>query len=86
MQQNKGLFWHYISKENILPKISFKNLVPKESFAPKGTFSIKLIGVYIICNYSDLFLACKLYSSGPQITPLISDHLRFMASVDIGGF
>ena len=23
----------------------FKNLVPKESFAPKGTFSIKLIGV-----------------------------------------
>ena len=33
-----------------------------------------------------LFLACKLYNSGLQIMPLISDHLRFMASADIGGF
>ena len=31
------------------------------------------------------FLICKLYSSGLQIIPLISDDLRLIASVDIGG-
>ena len=39
-----------------------------------------------ICAYSDFFLVCKLYSSNLQIMPLISDYLRFMASVDIGDF
>ena len=39
-----------------------------------------------ICAYSDFFLVYKLYSSGLQIMPLVSDHLRFMASIDIGGF
>ena len=38
--KKKGLFWHYIKKTNILPRI-FLNLVPKESFAPKCKFSIK---------------------------------------------
>ena len=39
-----------------------------------------------ICTYSDFFLFYKLYKSGQQYMPLISDHLRFMASVDIGDF
>ena len=42
--KREGLFLHYIFK-----KISylglFFNLVPKQFFAPKGTISIKLIGV-----------------------------------------
>ena len=33
-----------------------------------------------------LFLVCKLYISGLQIMPLVSDHLIFMTSVDIGAF
>ena len=38
--------------------------------------------------FSDFFLVCKLYDSALQVIPLISDHLtlRFMGSVDIGGF
>ena len=39
-----------------------------------------------VCTLSDFFLDCKLYNWGPQIMPLISDHLRFMASVNIGDF
>ena len=39
-----------------------------------------------ICVYSDFFVARKLYNSSLQILPLISDHLRLMVSVDIGGF
>ena len=35
--------------------------------------------------YPDFFLVCKLYNYGLQIMTLISDHLRFMASVDIVG-
>ena len=31
--------------------------------------------------YSNIFLVFKLYSSGLQIMPLISDHLRFMAKI-----
>ena len=38
--KKEGLFWHNIFKKNILPRVFF-NLVPKESFAPKCTFSIK---------------------------------------------
>ena len=38
-KKTEGLFYYYISN-NILPRIFF-NLVPKESFAPKCTFSIK---------------------------------------------
>ena len=37
--KKEGLFWHYIFKKNFLPRIFF-NLVPKDSFAPKSTFSI----------------------------------------------
>ena len=38
--------------------------------------------------FSDFLLVCKLYNSALQVIPLISDHLtlRFMGSVDIGGF
>ena len=39
-----------------------------------------------VFTYSDFFLVCKLYKSGPQIILFISDHLRFMGSFDIGGF
>ena len=39
-----------------------------------------------ICAYSYYFLVCNLYRSGLQIMSLISDHLRFMTSVDIGDF
>ena len=39
-----------------------------------------------VWTYSDIFLICKLYNSGLQIMPLTSDHLKFMARVDIGGF
>ena len=39
-----------------------------------------------VCTYSGLLPAFKLYNSDLQIMPLISDHLRFMGSVDIGGF
>ena len=39
-----------------------------------------------ICAYSGFFLVCELYISGLQIIPLILDHLKFMASVDIGDF
>ena len=42
--------------------------------------------VSIICAYSGFFLACKVYNSGSKIMPLILDHPRFMASVDIGDF
>ena len=41
------------------------------------------------CLYWSVFstniLVFKLYNSGPQIMPLFSDHLRVMASIDIGG-
>ena len=43
MQQKRDFFGITFNK-NILPKI-FLNLVPKGSFGPQGTFSIKLIGV-----------------------------------------
>ena len=39
-----------------------------------------------ICAYSDIFMVCKLYNSGLQIMPLISDQLRLTAHVDIGDF
>ena len=39
-----------------------------------------------VCTYWNFFLTCKLYNSGLQIMLLISDHLRFMASADIGDF
>ena len=42
--------------------------------------------IYSVCTYSDFFLVRILYSYGLQIMPLISDHVGFMASVDIGGF
>ena len=42
--------------------------------------------IHTVCTYSDFSLVWKLYKFGPQIMPLISDHLRFMGSVDIGGF
>ena len=32
------------------------------------------------CTYSDFFLICKF--SGLQVMPYISDHPRFIASVD----
>ena len=38
-----------------------------------------------VCSYSDFFLVCKLYSSDLQIVPVISNHLRYVASVYIGG-
>ena len=38
-----------------------------------------------VFTYSDFFLVFKLYNSGLQIMTLISDYLRFMVSVDIGG-
>ena len=38
-----------------------------------------------VCTYSDFFLVCKLFKSGLQIMLVISDHLRFMGSVDIRG-
>ena len=44
------------------------------------------ISVRAIFAYSDFFLICELSKSGLQIMPLISDHLRFMGSVDIGVF
>ena len=37
-----------------------------------------------ICAYSGFLLVCKFYNSDVQIMPLILDHPRFMASVDIG--
>ena len=40
--------------------------------------------ISIVCPYSAFFLVCKFYNSGLQIMSLISEHLRFMASVDIG--
>ena len=42
--------------------------------------------IRIVGTYLDFFLVCKSYKSGLQIIPLISDHLRFMGNVDIGGF
>ena len=73
MQQKKDSFGITFYK-NILSAIFF-NLVPKEFFAPQGTFTIKLTGVYRISVYRNpksnhhlLFLAvlpdletCKLY-------------------------
>ena len=41
--------------------------------------------VCTVCTYSDFFLVCKFYNFGQQVMPPILDHLRFMASVDIGG-
>ena len=53
-------------------------------------FMEKLICLYLfslisVCTYSDFFLVCKLYKSSLQIMHVISDHLRFMDSADIGG-
>ena len=39
-----------------------------------------------ICVYLDFFMVCKLRNSSLRIMPLISDHLGFMTSVDIGFF
>ena len=39
-----------------------------------------------VFTYSDFFLVCKFCLSDLQIMSLNSDHLRFMGSVDIGGF
>ena len=39
-----------------------------------------------ICAYSDVFLVSRLYSSGLLIMFLVSDHPKFMDSVDIGDF
>ena len=41
---------------------------------------------WTICANSDVFPVSELYNSDPQIMPPILDDLRFMASVDIGGF
>ena len=49
------------------------------SIATYGKFNLYCLHLF------ELFLVCKLYNSGLQIMPLISDHLRIMASVDIGG-
>ena len=58
-----------------------KNLkIEKKKWPDIGSYT------YYFCAYSDVFLVCKLYNSGLQIMPLISDHLRFMDSVDIGDF
>ena len=42
--------------------------------------------IYTVCTYSDFFPAFKLYKYDLQIMSPILDHLRFMSSVDIGGF
>ena len=42
-QKRRSLLALHFFLKNILPRIFF-NLVLKESFAPKGTFSIRLIG------------------------------------------
>ena len=42
--------------------------------------------IHTVSTYPDSFPACKLYKSDLQIMPLISDHLRFMGSADIGVF
>ena len=31
-------------------------------------------------------MVSKLYSSGLEVIPLISEHVKFMASVDVVGF
>ena len=51
-------------------------------------FSIAIYesSICTICAYSDVFLVSMLYNSGLLIMPLVSDHPRFMASVDIGDF
>ena len=43
----------------------------------------------LICTisvYLDFFMVCKLCSSSLRIMSLMSDHLGFMTSVDIGFF
>ena len=42
--------------------------------------------IHFVCTYSDFSLVCKFYKPDLQIIPLVSDQLRFMDSVDIGGF
>ena len=44
------------------------------------------ISIRTVFAYSEFFLVCELSKSGPQVMPLISDHLRFMGSADIGVF
>ena len=44
------------------------------------------ISIGTVFAYSEFFLVCELSKSDLQIMPLISDHLRFMGSVDIGVF
>ena len=56
------------------------------------TFSVNLylrpfsIAFYEKNNLHSLYLVCKLYKSGQQIMFIVSDHLRFLGSVDIRGF
>ena len=39
-----------------------------------------------VCTYTGFFLVCKLHDYGLKIMTHISDHLRFMAIIDIGDF
>ena len=44
------------------------------------------ISICTVFAYSDFFPVCKLSNSGVQIMPVISGHLNFKGSVDIGVF
>ena len=68
--KKEGLFWHYIFKKNILPRI-FCNLVPKESFVPKCTSSINFRSqmklwqrIYPVDDYCQQLFKCVLYILG----------------------
>ena len=68
--KKEGLFWHYVFKKNILPRI-FCNLVPKESFVPKCTSSINFRSqmklwqrIYPVDDYCQQLFKCVLYILG----------------------
>ena len=41
---------------------------------------------FLVTFLAVFFLVCKFYNFDLQIIPLISDHLKFMANVDIMDF
>ena len=58
----KGLVWHYIFWKNILPW-NFFNLVPRVSFAPKCTFSIKFRSQMKLWHRIDLIIVNNFLNS-----------------------
>ena len=78
----------YSSGHQIMPHIpDYLNLWPALMLEVFSSWDIKKVEFQFLVTFLAVFFpVCKLYKSDIQIIPHISDHLNFMASVDIGDF